>query len=298
MPDSKWVSNVDAGGIGLEAAEAGQGAGDHHRQKGRDVPFTTGGDSLRIETGQGQAAGIPYRGEEVEAPERKSVQAIPFHQDLQGMVDLDRTGIGVPDLPLHLLFGRCGFPLRLADLHEQLLHGYFHHPDAQFVQDGHGIRVGGDEPVGRLSDDADALVPEPEAGFLHQPDRMDTFPEIGFAPVQDLPLKPLLAQVRKDLQRGRQRIAFPGGQEIIPFDSPGKHLRQKALENSFGPAGPDIDEVQRVGAEITEIGTFVLEIPVGKDPFEERIGNAGNGILVVQTGGDGIDGYHNEKRES
>ena len=36
----------------------------------------------------------------------------------------------------------------------------------------------------------------------------------------------------------------------------------------------------------------------GKDPFEERIGNAGNGILVVQTGGDGIYGYHNEKRES
>ena len=186
---------VDAGGIGLEAADAGEGVCNHHRQKGGNVPFATGGDALRIEAGQGQAAGISHRGEEVEAPEREGVQAVSFHQDLQGVIDLDRTGIGIPDLPLHLLSFRCGFSLRLADFHEQFLHGDLDHPDAESVQDGHRIGVGGDEPVGRLADDADALVPEPKAGFLHLGDSMDPFLQIGFTSVQNLSLEALLVQV-------------------------------------------------------------------------------------------------------
>ncbi len=289
---------VDAGGIGLEAADAGEGVCNHHRQKGGNVPFATGGDALRIEAGQGQAAGIPHRGEEVEAPEREGVQAVSLHQDLQGVIDLDRTGIGIPDLPLHFLSVRCGFVLRLADFNQELLHGDLHHPDAEFVKDGHRIRVGGDEPVGRLSDDADALFPEAEPGFLHLFDGMDPLLQIGFTSVQDLSLEPLLTQVGKDFQRRGQRIALAGSQEVIPVDAPREHFRQQVLEDALRPAGADVDEVQRMGPEIPEIGALVLEIPVGKDPFEELIGNAGNGILVVETGGDGIYGYHNEKRES
>ena len=223
---------------------------------------------------------------------------IPFHQDLQGVIDLDRAGIGVPDLRFHLLVGRCGFPLRLADFHEEFLHGYLHHPDAQFVQDGHRIRLGGDQPVGRLANDTDAPVPEPETGLLHLSDGMDPLLQVGFISVQDLPFEPLLTQVGKDFQRRRQRVAFAGGQEVIPFDAPRQHLRTQGFEDAFRPAGPDIDEVQRMGPEIPEIGPLVLVIPVREHPFEEFVGNAGNGILVVETGCDGIYGYHNEKRES
>ena len=59
--------HVDLRRIRLEAGQAGEGMGDHHRQERRDIAFATGRNVLRIEAGQRQAAGVADRGQEVEA---------------------------------------------------------------------------------------------------------------------------------------------------------------------------------------------------------------------------------------
>ena len=64
------------------------------------------------------------------------------------------------------------------------------------------------------------------------------------------------------------------------------------LENPFRPAGTDIDEIQRVRAEIGEIGPAVQERSFGEHPLQESVGEFGNGDLVVQARSDRINRYH------
>ena len=159
---------VDAGRIGLEAGDAGEGVGNHHRHKRRDIAFATGGNPFGIEAGEGQAAGVAHGGQKVEAAKGEGVQVMAFCQDLQRLIDLHRAGRGVPDLAVHHLLRGSGFAINLLDLRKELFHRHFLHPDAQLVQQGHRVHVTGDKPVRGLADDADAHVLQAGAGFLHR----------------------------------------------------------------------------------------------------------------------------------
>ena len=303
MPDSKCVSSeedfsrlyVDAGRIGLEAGDAGEGVGNHHRHKRRDIAFATGGNPFGIEAGEGQAAGVAHGGQKVEAAKGEGVQVMAFCQDLQRLIDLHRAGIGIPDLAVHHLLRRSGLALGLGNLRKELFHRHFLHPDAQLVQQGHRVHVTGDKPVRGLADDADAHVLQAGAGFLHRGQRLDPTGDIGIVPMQDLAPKPLLAQVRQNLQRRSQGIALAGRQQIVPVDAAGEHFGQQRLENALRTAGTDIDEVQCMRSEIREIGPLELIIPLREDSLQESVGKLGNGGLVMQAGSDGIDGDHNKK---
>ena len=219
---------------------------------------------------------------------------MPLHERLQGLVHLDGTGIGITDLRGHLLFRRGGLAGYPADFHEQFFHGNLLHPDAQLVQEGDRIGLAGDEPVGGLADDADAHALQPGAGLLDLLQRMDPFRHIGVASVQDLAFQPLLAQVGKDFQRGGEGIALAGRQEVIAFDAPGEHLRQQSLEDALRTAGTDVDKVERMRAEIGEIGSPEHESVLLEHAFQEFVGESGHGGLVVETGGDGIYGDHGD----
>ena len=116
--------------------------------------------------------------------------------------------------------------------------------------------------------------------------------------MQDFALEPLLAQVGQDFQRCGEGIALAGSEEVIPVDALGEHLRQEGLEDSLRPAGADIDEVQGMRAEVGEIGALEFKIALREHALEEFIRQTADGRLVVQTGSDGINSNHNEKRES
>ena len=108
--------------------------------------------------------------------------------------------------------------------------------------------------------------------------------------MQDFALEPLLTQVGQDFQRCSQGIALAGGQKVVPLGTAGQHLRQQGLENALRPAGADVDQVQGMRAEIGKIGPAEYEIPLREDALEERVGQTGDGGLVVEAGRDGIDG--------
>ena len=198
------VFHINAGRIGLEARDTGQRLTNHHGKEGRNVSLAGGGNAVGIEGGQGQAAGISHGAEEVEAAEGERPQLMALYQHLKGMIDLGGAGIGLFHIVSHLLSLRGGIRGSLGNFLEQFLHGNLHQFHPQFVGQGHGVGMAGDEPVGRLADDADARAGKLPAaqgdGFqqLYPPAQV-----LGRA-VQHLSLEALLAQVGKNLQGGGQ----------------------------------------------------------------------------------------------
>ena len=175
---------------------------------------------------------------------------------------------------------------------QKFFHGHFLHPDAELVQQGYRVRLTGDEPVGWLADHADAHVLEAGTGFLDRGQHLDPSRDIRVGAMQDLPLEPLLTQVGKDFQRRSQGVALAGSQEIVPLGAAGQHFRQEGLEDALRSARADVDEIQRMRAEIREIGAAEDEIPLREYLFQELVREFGDGRLVMEARSDGIDGDH------
>ena len=110
--------------------------------------------------------------------------------------------------------------------------------------------------------------------------------------MQDLALEPLLTQVGKDFQRRSQGVALAGSQEIVPLGAAGQHFRQEGLEDALRTARTDVDEIQRMRAEIGEIGPAEEKISLREDSLQKSVRQLGNGRLVMQAGGNGINCDH------
>ena len=113
--------------------------------------------------------------------------------------------------------------------------------------------------------------------------------------MQHLPFQPLLAQVGKDFQRGRQGVALARCEQVIALDPPGQHLRQQLPENGLRAACAHIDQIQVMRPEIREIAAFELVIALREHALQEGIAQLPDGRFIVQAGSNGVDGGHAAK---
>ena len=210
------------------------------------------------------------------------------------MIDSGGAGIGLFHIVRHLLSLRGGVRRSLGYFLQKLLHGNLHQFHPQFVGQGHGVGMAGDEPVGRLTHNADTRTGKLLAGLGNRFQHLHPLPQVVGRAVQHFSLKPLLTQVGKNLQGGGQRIALAGGKEVIALRSPGKHLRQQALEKGLGPAGTHVNQVQVVGAERGEIGPLEFISSLREDAPEEFVADPAHGCFVMKAGSEGE--YCNHKK--
>ena len=102
--------------------------------------------------------------------------------------DCGLEGIGVK--------GVLGQSLELVN---DLLYGEPYELDAEVATHEGRVDVAGDEPVGRLADDAEALSPQARYGLFGFSEKGDAGADVGWRSVQDFALQPLLAEEGENL---------------------------------------------------------------------------------------------------
>ena len=119
--------------------------------------------------------------------------------------------------------------------------------------------------------------------------------DIGYAPVQDLPFVAVQAQERQDLHRSGEAVALAAGQQADRLVWQAKRTvrsRKSGLEGPFGPAGPDIDQIQRrigAGKRRPEPGGRRIGAAAGADDATPQLpshDHADRGIRLAHCGDD------------
>ena len=107
--------------------------------------------------------------------------------------------------------------------------------------------------------------------------------------MQNLALQIILLQVGKNLHRSSQRIAFARRQEVelLTFSS-GKR-GEKTTEDALSATRSNKDETQRITTEVSII--TASKIVFNRETFEKLTGHSTHSLLVMELGGEGIDGY-------
>ena len=285
---------VHLGRIALETALSGDGLCNRHRNHRRNITFAGRDDALRIEAGQGEAAGILQRGQQVEAAERQTAELLFGNYLFQGTIDAVCTRERRADFVFDafaagnlLEFGNIALADRFIRFH-QPVHRNVDNLDPQLVADDFAVAAAGDQPVGRETDDAETQAVE----ILESVDRLfedgDAGVDVFVAAVQNLTAEPLPVQIAQNLERGRERIALAGGQQIEGTVL--AQVRQQALEDAFGAARADVDQIEPAGPVGGEVvaAEGVADVQAG----EEVAGLEINGIAIVQGRGQGIDRNH------
>ena len=108
--------------------------------------------------------------------------------------------------------------------------------------------------------------------------------------MQDFPFDPLLSQIGKDLHGSGKRIALAGSQQVDRLPRSRQQFGQQRLEHTFRAAGAHVDQVQVGAAVVFVTGAFQDEIHI--QAVQEFAGDGGDGRLIMQRGGKGMDGYH------
>ena len=152
--------------------------------------------------------------------------------------------------------------------------------------------MAGDEPVGGGPDHAEARVAQFLARRGDGLEGADAAAQVVRATVQHLALQAQLLQVGQDFQRSRERIALPGGEQQEAPRAAGQQVRQELLEDALGNAGPDIDQIECVGAEVGEIRSAQHVAALREHIPEEGFAEPGHRCFIVQARGNGINGCH------
>ena len=179
---------VDACGVGLKARHPGHGAPYHHGEHRRHITLAACHIAIGIETGQCPASRVADGCQQVETPQGEALQTVAHDEHLERFIDTT----GILDL----------------DFLKQLVHRDVNKRDAQ--PEAYHIRVGmtGNEPVGRLSDDAESASPQTLSHLPHLfQDEYAPTDIVGTA-MDDLTAKTLLSEERQNLHRCGERIAF------------------------------------------------------------------------------------------
>lgn len=131
---------IDAGGVGLESGTSRETLTENHSDEGGDITFTGGGYAFVVETGEGDTTGVADGGEEVETTEGDGVEVIVRYYFLETLV-----------------YALCTFETALDSSEGgDFGDGDINDVDAETVVKDVGGIGGGDEPVGRGADNAEA----------------------------------------------------------------------------------------------------------------------------------------------
>ena len=194
---------VDARRIGLKTANACQSIDDGHGEHGGNIALAAGHDTLGVKSCQGHAARVADSGEQVEATQREPREVVALHNGLQGFVDFQCAG------KRFFIFYAQLFTFR-----QQLLHGNLHEFDAESLTHFFPVGMAGDEPVGGFSDDAEARLLQPLSCFGGFRENVNSLADVFAIAMDDFALEAVLAKVRENLHRGRERVAFARCQQV------------------------------------------------------------------------------------
>ena len=236
------------------------------------------------------------RAQQVETPESQAGKLISRDQRLKRLIYPPSPGSGI-------LYGRRGIKQRFPAGNarpdrivvqaliggEQFLHRNVDHRDSEAFF--HLVVVGpaGNEPVGRLADDAETRPAKGPPCLLNPLQGQDPFLDEGGTAVDNLAGNAPLPQERQYLHGRRQGIALAGSQQVDRL-SARQQLRQQGAENAFCPSGADVDETQVRGTVVAVVGSF--EVVGYAEAAEKFPGHGPYRPFVVKCGGESVDRDH------